>query len=75
MLLQNKRTGNLIKVMDTTTLVNPVEKTISGKAQEGQEEQAPEEIAKDDLIFPSGENLPLCWLDADYRQATAPGGP
>jgi hypothetical protein len=33
----------------------------------GQEEQDPETFMKQNLVFPSGENLPLCWLDANYR--------
>jgi hypothetical protein len=37
------------------------------KIQEGQEEQEPESVQKQNLVFPSGESLPMCWIDADYR--------
>jgi hypothetical protein len=67
MFLKNKQNGTLIEVQDTTTLVNPVEKNICGRTQAGEEEQPTEEFAKNTLIFPSGENLPLCWTDADYQ--------
>jgi hypothetical protein len=69
MLLQDKQTGNLIEVQDITSLINPAKNTISGSIQEGQEEQPPEEMQKQSLVFPSGEDLPRCWLDANYRTA------
>ena len=68
MLLQDKQTGNLIEILDLQTLINPNESAISARIQEGQEEQDPTQFSKTDLIFPSGENLPICWLEADYRQ-------
>lgn len=67
MLLQNKQTGDLIKVLDTDALINPAQPSVPGRIQEGQEEQDPEQIAKESLVFPSGESLPQCWLNADYR--------
>ncbi|HEY9697778.1 MAG TPA: acetyltransferase [Trichocoleus sp.] len=67
MFLQDKQTGTLVEVVDTLKLIDPMSDKISGKVQEGQEEQPPEEIAKSSLVFPSGEDLPRCWLDADYR--------
>lgn len=67
MLLHNKQTGALIEVLDITALVNPAEAHISGQMQNGEEEQEPEPFDKASLIFPSGEPLPTCWLNADYR--------
>jgi hypothetical protein len=67
MFLQTKDHGVLVEVMDTTELIDPLKPTISGRIQAGQEEQDPEEFAKGDLVFPSGEMLPQCWLDADYQ--------
>lgn len=69
MFLQNKQTGTLVEVLDVNKLFNPVEPAIQGKVQEGQEEQDAEPIAKENLIFPSGENLPRCWVDANYKGA------
>jgi hypothetical protein len=69
MFLQNKQTGVLIKVLDLESLINPLESVIPGRVQDGQEEQPPSTTAKTDLIFPSGESLPRCWMDADYREA------
>ncbi|MGI0485081.1 acetyltransferase [Pantanalinema rosaneae CENA516] len=70
MLLQKKETGDLIKVLDTDALINPNQSSISGRVQAGQEEQDPEEITKENLVFPSGEKLPRCWLDAEYQAKT-----
>lgn len=68
MLLQDKTTGNLVKVMDIQSLINPADEEIVIRVQAGEEEQEPEPNQKKDLIFPSGEELPRCWLDADYRK-------
>jgi hypothetical protein len=70
MLLQDKETGVLVKVLDTDALSNPVESKIQGKVQSGQEEQDAEEMDKQNLVFPSGESLPRCWIDADYQSKT-----
>lgn len=66
MLLQDKQ-GTLIKILDIDRLIDPNDSKVPGKIQEGQEEQEPEEFSKQNLEFPSGEILPLCWLDANYQ--------
>ena len=68
MLLQDKENGTLVEVLDIQELFNPSQSEISGRVQSGQEEQDPEAIAKDNLIFPSGESLPRCWMDASYQK-------
>jgi hypothetical protein len=67
MLLQDKKTGTLVEVIDFQSLINPSESQIVIQMQEGQEEQDPEPLQKKNLSFPSGEDLPICWLDANYR--------
>lgn len=67
MLLQEKETNSLVEVLDIEALINPAEDVISVQKQSGQEEQDPEKFEKTKLIFPSGETLPRCWLDANYR--------
>jgi hypothetical protein len=69
MFLQDKRTGTLVEILDTDALIDPLEDKIVAKGQSGQEEQDPEEIAKNQLVFPSGEDLPRCWIDSNYRAA------
>jgi hypothetical protein len=67
MFLQNKSSATLIEITDLETLFNPLCNQIEGKIQEGQEEQDPEPFAKQDLTFASGEDLPRCWIDPNYR--------
>ena len=73
MLLQDKRTGSLIEVVEIVDLLNPAKDKITGRVQSGEEEQDKEPIAKETLIFPSGESLPRCWVDASYREQETPG--
>ncbi|UBF26320.1 acetyltransferase [Kovacikia minuta CCNUW1] len=56
-----------MEILDTKALIDPLENKIPIQVQAGQEEQDPESIPKQNLIFPSGESLPRCWLDADYQ--------
>jgi hypothetical protein len=67
MFLQDKETGTLVEILDPEALFSPVESKINGRIQSGQEEQDPTSFSKDNLTFPSGESLPRCWIDADYR--------
>lgn len=68
MLLQEKETGNLLEILDVQVLTDPTEASVPTRDQAGQEEQDPERIAKTSLVFPSGESLPRCWIDADYKK-------
>jgi hypothetical protein len=68
MFLQDKQNGNLVEILDIKELFDPTEKAIKGQYQAGEEEQDPEDFEKQSLIFPSGEELPRCWLDANYNQ-------
>lgn len=72
MFLQDKESGTLVKILDIEALFSPLENAVSGQIQAGEEEQDPEPFEKEALIFPSGESLPLCWLDANYKHAIAP---
>ncbi|MBG1267886.1 acetyltransferase [Nostoc sp. WHI] len=67
MLLQVKDTGELVKILEIQELLDPNSGVVHAQDQEGQEEQQPDSFKKENLVFPSGEDLPRCWLDADYR--------
>ncbi|MFQ4145862.1 acetyltransferase [Chlorogloeopsis sp. ULAP02] len=71
MLLQIKDSGELIKIVNVQELIDPTVESIQAQEQRGQEEQSPESYQKESLVFPSGENLPRCWVDANYRNAKA----
>ncbi|NJR64878.1 MAG: acetyltransferase [Leptolyngbyaceae cyanobacterium CRU_2_3] len=70
MLLQDKQNGALVEILDTVALTNPADSHVPGRIQSGEEEQEPETFDKHALIFPSGESLPQCWMDAEYRAKT-----
>ncbi|WP_414529339.1 acetyltransferase [Nodularia chucula] len=67
MFLQLKDSGDLIKILDFQELIDPNNNIIRAKGQLGEEEQEPDSYSKQNLLFPSGESLPRCWLDANYR--------
>lgn len=67
MFLQEKETGNLIEILDVETLFKPTQSEVKGRQQAGEEEQDPANFKKSELIFPSGESLPRCWVDEDYQ--------
>lgn len=67
MFLQLKDTGNLVKILDVQELIDPNNGVVQAKSQQGEEEQDPATMKKENLVFPSGESLPRCWWDADYR--------
>ncbi|ARV61314.1 acetyltransferase [Nostocales cyanobacterium HT-58-2] len=71
MFLQLKDSGELVKILDFEELINPNHDVVQAQEQEGQEEQEPDSYKKENLAFPSGESLPRCWMDANYRSAKA----
>ena len=71
MFLRHKRSGDLVEVLNPENLHDPCQPEITGRFHSGEEMQEPETFAKSSLIFPSGEPLPLCWVDADYLAKAA----
>ena len=69
MFLKQKKEGHLVEVLGLNDLVNPNHKTVVGRLHSGEEMQEADKFPKADLIFPSGEELPRCWLDVHYRDA------
>ncbi|TVP63174.1 MAG: acetyltransferase [Nodularia sp. (in: Bacteria)] len=67
MFLQLKDSGDIVKVLDFQELIDPNNNIVHAQDQLGEEEQEPDSYKKQNLIFPSGEGLPRCWIDANYR--------
>jgi hypothetical protein len=67
MFLKQKAQGHLLEVLSMKDLINPLHDYIVGRLHYGEELQDPEKFMKDDLVFPSGEALPRCWVDVHYR--------
>lgn len=57
----------MVEVLAMDQLVNPFEVSLQGRRHAGEELQDPEPFAKGELRFPSGEPLPLCWLNDSYQ--------
>jgi hypothetical protein len=68
MFLAEKSTGHMIEVLDTLALFDPNETRVKGSLHFGEEAQDPEWFDKSGLNFPSGESLPVCWTDPEYRR-------
>ena len=71
MYLKHAETGKLVEVLSLADLFNPIHPELVGRYHAGEELQEPETFVKMDLMFPSGEKLPMCWMDAHYRDTAA----
>lgn len=67
MFLQHKGTNELVEILNIDDLYDPCKKRVMGRSHAGEEMQEPESYLKYEMLFPSGESLPLCWIDPDYR--------
>jgi hypothetical protein len=67
MLLRHRSSGTLVEIISLDKLFNPCLTEIVGICHAGEELQDPATYIKSEMIFPSGEPLPICWLDAHYR--------
>lgn len=63
MFLKERKSGHLVQFVDATELVNPLRSQLTGRCHHGEEAQETEPFSKGDLVFPSGETLPRCWVD------------
>lgn len=69
MFLKTKSDGSLVEVLAMDQLINPFEIVLQGRLHAGEELQDPEPFAKGELLFPSGEALPLCWTSGQQLHA------
>lgn len=67
MYLRHTPSGDLVEILDLTSLFDPCRSEVAGRFHAGEELQEPASFQKQDLVFPSGEPLPVCWRDPDYR--------
>ena len=67
MLLMEKETGHLIEVIEPTEVFDPFKDSFTGRLDFGEDVAEPDSFKKVMVSFLSGENLPLCWVDPDYR--------
>lgn len=67
MFLKETKSGDLVEVLDLQALFDPNLSAVNGRFHAGEEMPEPADFAKGDLVFPSGEAMPRCWVDAHYR--------
>ncbi len=67
MYLRHTPSGDMVEVLDLPALINPCQAQLVGRFHAGEELQEPAYFPKAELIFPSGEALPLAWRDPNYR--------
>jgi len=68
MYLKMTANGDAVEVLDLPALFDPFQAEVTGRFHAGEELQEPARFAKRELVFPSGEPLPRCWMDAHYRE-------
>jgi hypothetical protein len=57
---------SLVEVLDLKQLFDPFATQVQARIHAGEELQDPQPLSKGSLFFPSGEDLPRCWLDPHY---------
>jgi hypothetical protein len=67
MFVKNVNNGDLAEVVQLAELTDPNAESVTVRYQAGEEAGDPVSVNKSGLVFPSGEPLPKCWLDAHYR--------
>ena len=67
MFLKNANNGDLVEVLDMQALFDPGVAMVKGRFHAGEEMPEPDKFSKAELLFPSGEVLPKCWCDPDYK--------
>ena len=67
MCLKTKTGGSLVEVVRVDQLMDPFSSSLVGRMHAGEEMQDSELFDKNELAFPSGESLPICWLKANYQ--------
>ncbi|WP_456405685.1 acetyltransferase [Thiolapillus sp.] len=67
MFLKDTTSGDLVEVLSVSDLIDPFRATVPGRFHAGEEMGEPKSFVKTDLVFPSGEALPRCWVDPNYK--------
>lgn len=68
MFLKHVPTNDLVEVIALRDVINPLSATILARSHSGEVIQRPRHFPKGELAFPSGEALPICWVDSEYEE-------
>lgn len=69
MFLKYRPDGCLVEVLDIKQLMDPFAGSVTARFHAGEELQEPQAFSKTELVFPSDEVMPRCWLDPAYHQS------
>ncbi len=61
MYLKHVPSNELIEVIDLQDVINPFSSSVLARSYRNDQQQRAEHYPKNELVFPSGESLPLCW--------------
>ncbi len=67
MFLKEKGSKHLVEVLNLEELFDPMKPSFKGRLNIGEEMPEPDTFKKAQVRFPSGEDLPRCWVDVHYR--------
>lgn len=67
MYMKDEKSGSMVEVLDFAALINPNRNAVLGRFHAGEELPERQRFAKSALVFPSGEALPCCWSNPDYK--------
>jgi hypothetical protein len=68
MFLRHRPSNDLVEILELEALFDPFRREAKGRFHAGEEMPGPAGFTKTDLVFPSGERLPRCWVDPHYRK-------
>lgn len=68
MYLKHSPSDDLVEILELGTLFDPFKSEVQGRFHAGEEMQEASRFAKAELVFPSGEVLPVCWTDGKYKE-------
>jgi len=71
MYLMQIMTGDLVEVIDLQDVVNPHSPTIRVRINGSERAPRIDDLLKSALAFPSGESLPVCWIDGKFHAHVA----
>jgi hypothetical protein len=64
--IRNDDDSSLVEVLDLKQLFDPFATEVKARMHAGEEMGDPQAFTKANLFFPSGEDLPRCWVDPHY---------
>lgn len=69
MYLKHTQTRDMVEVLDLDALFDPCKAQVTGRYHAGEEMQDAQKFDKVNLVFPSNEALPQCWVNKEYRKS------